>query len=640
VGGVTVSDDEIEVREGLIRRIQRHSHAQAAHSWAFERGVIAGRGYWRVSTKVVNEESGDQEVQILRIFNQANVMLDPSHEEPDGSDARWAFVFTDLSWDSFCAEFGEDNETYKTGYGADDWRTLMQDAPAWFKETDGKRAVRVADYYYKTTEGAKPAKGKTPADPGKTVVKWVKLTGCEVLSRTEWAGKYIPIVKVVGEEIQPFDGDRRVEGLIRPARDPQMLFNYMVSAEAETIGLAPRAPFIGYAGQFEGYEKFWEQANTRNLPYLEANAMTEGTPPGTVLPIPQRNAIEPPIQAISQAIQQARQGILNTTGIPEASLGNVDPSLKSGRAIRALQMQAEHGSSNYLDNLARSIAYEGRIINDLLPKIYDRPGRLLKIVNNQNTAEGVMLAPEDGSPMPPGLVPPGQPIPQGAPKPPKVIRLTAGEFDVSVKVGKSFDSRREEAGTSLAEVLTSQPNLFPVYADLWFATQTWPGARQAEKRAKELLPPQIKQAEQQEGLDPQAQVQMLRGELQKNAQMIQALSGELKQRVSQIETDEVKQRADTERTKMEIESRERIAAMNNEASLIETDAKLKSQGAIEILRAQVAELERRQNYMIDQQTLGAQQQHEQSMAEMGQQHDMNLQQQQADLAPEPTGEEV
>ena len=45
-------------------------------------------------------------------------------------------------------------------------------------------------------------------------------------------------------------------------RDAQRMYNYWVSQEAEMLALAPKAPFIGYGGQFEGYEDKWKTANT------------------------------------------------------------------------------------------------------------------------------------------------------------------------------------------------------------------------------------------------------------------------------------------------------------------------------------------------------------------------------------------
>ena len=85
--GITPDDTEVTLREGLIRRIQRESQAQDARQWAADRAFIAGRGYYLVMTRFLPGKTWDQEVYVHRIFNQAGVLLDPSHEQPDGSDA-------------------------------------------------------------------------------------------------------------------------------------------------------------------------------------------------------------------------------------------------------------------------------------------------------------------------------------------------------------------------------------------------------------------------------------------------------------------------------------------------------------------------------------------------------------------------
>ena len=103
--GETISEDEIYLREGLVRRIQRESKAADARTWAFNRAAIAGRGYWRVNTRYVPGKTNDQEIYIHRWYNQSCVTLDPAHEQPDGSDAEWAFVGTDMPWDQYKAEY-------------------------------------------------------------------------------------------------------------------------------------------------------------------------------------------------------------------------------------------------------------------------------------------------------------------------------------------------------------------------------------------------------------------------------------------------------------------------------------------------------------------------------------------------------
>jgi hypothetical protein len=109
------------------------------------------------------------------------------------------------------------------------------------------------------------------------------------------------------------------------------MYNYWVSQEAEMLALAPKAPFIGYGGQFEGYENQWKTANTTNWPYLEVNPdVTDGQ--GAMLPLPQR--AQPPmassglLQAKAGASEDIKRPLANTT-----LLWAWEANERSGKAI-------------------------------------------------------------------------------------------------------------------------------------------------------------------------------------------------------------------------------------------------------------------------------------------------------------------
>jgi len=140
-----------------------------------------------------------------------------------------------------------------------------------------------------------------------------------VLEERDWAGKWIPVVRVVGNEFE-VDGQLYISGLVRNAKDAQRMYNYWVSQEAEMLALAPKAPFIAYGGQFEGYEQNWKTANTNNWPYLEVNPdVTDGA--GNPLPLPER--AQPPMAqtGLIQAKMGAGEDIKATTGQYDSSIG-------------------------------------------------------------------------------------------------------------------------------------------------------------------------------------------------------------------------------------------------------------------------------------------------------------------------------
>jgi hypothetical protein len=99
-------------------------------------------------------------------------------------------------------------------------------------------------------------------------VKHYLLTGADVLEEQEWAGKFIPIMPVYGDEVD-VEGKRYFKSLIRDAKDAQRMFNYWRTTSTELVALAPRAPFIGPKGAFKTDANKWATANTSSHPYIE-----------------------------------------------------------------------------------------------------------------------------------------------------------------------------------------------------------------------------------------------------------------------------------------------------------------------------------------------------------------------------------
>jgi hypothetical protein len=643
--GVTPDDSEIKLREGIARRIQRQSSAADARTWAYSRAVISGRGYYQVMTRYLPGKTFDQEVYIHRIYNQASVLLDPSHTEPDGSDARWGFVGVDMLWDKYVEEFpkiadGKDNPMIaRLGSDPSDdaWRACHDEYPDWFRaisdstggeeSTKATKAVRVTDYWYLESENrdlsilrdgtyawANELPDDHPRMPKKAtddqlaalppnavmetrsvvqqVVKWAKIDGVNELDKVDWPGPDLPIVKVLGEELQPYDSEHRVEGMIRPSRDSQMGTNYMVSKLVETVGLTPIPPLQVDPDAIDGFEEWYKVANTRALPYLPSRTYDDS---GRPLKEPHRPAVDPNLLPISQSIALFMQFTEKTTAVPAAALGDIDPVTRSGKAITALTLNAQRSTSNFLDNLIRSLRYEGQIINNLLYPIYGaRPGRIVRMMTGANQPETWMIQPPQG--------PPGQP---GAPQPPPGMQIHGqakltpdANFNIAIKVARNYDTRRQELETTLGEIISKDPQYgLSVFGDLFFKYQDGPGHLELSDRAKLMLAPPVQQmlAAQARGgaFDPKDQmIQQLQQKLQQAGQIIQGKQAEKaaemggKMQIAHMqETFETQRHREDNETKLAVaelgakvdrlalflEERGRVGAQIHEAGMQQTD---------------------------------------------------------------------
>lgn len=649
-GGLTqpIDHSEIEVREGLVRRIQRDSEAADARTWAFARAAIAGRGYYGVMTRYAPGKTADQEIFIQRFYNQSSVTLDPTHEQPDGSDAEWAFVGIDMPWDQYKAEFPSTREKpnrVSSGTTTDsDFRNLGEDAPGWFTTEGDTKSCRVVDYYY-TERESKPlamfqngtalwveellpeavkvsefAPDSPPtAYTTRTVttksIKWCKIDGVQVLDETDWPGHYIPIVKVVGEELQPYDQHRRYEGMVRPARDSCRSYNYMVSKWVELIGLTPIPPWLMAAGQDEKFEEEWMASNVRTLPVLHYNNQdVNGQPVGP----PVRTSVQVDIGAIASSVALFKEAVTDTMGVPPPALGHVDPTLKSGKAIQAVLQQAERGTSNYLDNLTRSMRHEARVVNDLLFPIYGRPGRLARLMNPQGEMSTVTM----------GTAAMG-----------RGVTLTKdAEWNVAVKVTKNYDTRRQQEAAIVGDIISADPSQMAIVGDIFMQNLDGPGHDQMAERYKVMLAPPIQaMLRGQTPLPPEAQQQM-----QQMQQQIQQLTQLADKNVTDLKKAQLGADADVQKARVDGDVRIRVAGIQAEASVAGAEIK----AGMDDLALRLDHMETLIGVQHEAGTQARDHAHELQMAQMGHQqaleqgdqgHQQALEQgaQQAALEPEP-----
>ena len=420
------------------------------------------------------------------------------------------------------------------------------------------------------------------------------------LEQTKWDGQYIPIIKVVGEEIQPYDEQKRFEGMVRPARDPQKGFNYMVSKWVEVIGLTPIPPLMVTAEAVNGYEKWYGAMATRTFPYLPWNAFdSQGKPQ----PPPTRPPVSTDVAAIASSVQLFDASIRSTTAVPDPTLNNVD--VHSGKGVQAIVMNALKATSHYGDNFTRSVNFEGRIINDLLYPIYGtRTGRLLRMVTGARDAKSVAIGspkPSAGghTPMPAPAMPPTPPgmavAPQAA-APPQVYVLTPdATFNVTIKVEKNYDTRAEQESSTIGELIQADPQLMTWFGDLFFKYQDGPGHLEMADRAKVMLQPAIQALLASHDPD-QAQIQTLLSKVQQLQGMLQSKQADIQAKGQiDLQKTQLQEQADTQRDAADNATAIRKAEIAAAATMAVAQAKVDAEN----FRSYVDALEQRIGKVLD-----------------------------------------
>jgi hypothetical protein len=546
-----------DVITGIFKHIEVNSDADTAYDTAGEYAVRIGWGYWRVITDYVREDSFDQEIYIRPIDNPFSVYFDPNSIQPDGSDAEKVLITTLMSKDDFKVQYP----------GADDGGDFNQRGtgdfdPDWVQKED----IRVAEYFYverkKTkllllSDGTKVYKDEAPSpeilaaagimvvgerETMRKQIKWCKLTGLEILEERDWSGRYIPVVPVYGQQLTVED-KRKKYGLVRNAKDAQRMYNYWQTSLTESIALAPKAKWLLAEGQDEGHENEWAQANIKSMPVLRYKQTDIN---GKEAPAPQRLQPEPPPAGVIAAAMSIDKDLQSVVGIFDPS--QLPQGNMSGKAIRGQQMQQDMTNFHYYDNLVRSMKHTGRIILDLIPKIYDRE-RVLRIIGYDGQPEMVTLNQRTQDEM--GVE--------------KVLNdVTVGEYDVYMDTGPGYQSKRQEAVEAMMPMISTNQELFNLAGDLVFRNMDFPGAEVIADRLAANNP--LAQIDDKSEIPPQIQMQLMQAQKQiaDMQQMIAAMELE-KQYRSDVEM--VRQEGETKRKLMDVTSRAYNTDTINEAKV-------------------------------------------------------------------------
>lgn len=536
--GDNATYESAQVFEDVIRHIEYQSHAQAAYDHAADGQVYGGVGFWRVMTDYVSDKSFDQDIFIRRIVDPLTVYLDPDAKEKDGSDARFAFIFEDVPLDVFKKKYPKYADQHPPALNTWGWIT--------------KDHVRVAEYYRKTEkkdvlyaldDGTTAKKSGLPPeiiekfekDPSvkkrdvlNQDIKWYFIVGNEIAETRDVLGRYIPLVKVVGEETI-IEGKLDRAGHVRALKDPQRMYNYWSSAAVEFAALQTKAPYIVALESTEGVENYWASANRVNHAYLPYKAFDDE---GRQMPKPERTEGPSIPTAFTEALQGAAQDMQMASGQYEAQMG--EPSNeKSGIAVTNRQRKGDNATFHYIDNLSSAIRFTGRILIDLIPLVYDTP-RVLKIIAESGDESQIQVDPQAPQPV----------VNQGATR---IFNPNVGRYEVEADVGPGYATKRQEAFAALTQIATQSPEMMAVAGDLIMKAADFPMADELAERLQRMVP-------QQALGGPSQEVQQLQSQLQHMQQIMTTMTEKLGEHAAlKMEREQQKDidvyKAETERVK-------------------------------------------------------------------------------------------
>lgn len=536
IGNDEADEDTAEFLQDSMRAVEHKSKAYIAYEWAFDNIVSGGIGWCRILTKYENNNSFEQEPYIERILNPFSVIPDRHSVKHDFSDMKHCCIYSKIKKDEYrklkskviTDYFDIINES--SDFQDEEYCTIIE----YFYKDSTTRTLLLLDngeIVFKDEVSPEILSSLTiikERDVDEETIKWIKTDGYTIFDRTEWVGKHIPMIPMIGNEVY-MDGKRWFHGIVHNSKDAQILLNYWVSTVTEMMSKHNHTQFLAAAGQCQGDE--WKDGNINRRGVLTYNpSITDDT--GRPLPPPQIITHEPAIQAAMQQVEMFSAFIKSTDGVQNAALG-APSNESSGRAIDKRNAQTEITNYNYANNLESSIEYCGTVLVDLICNLWDTP-----------TKKRVML--ESGEHK---IVPINQPFKEKGKT--KQINLKKGNYAVTVTAGASYANKRQEQAAMLLGLMNVSPIVQsnPLVA-YHYAKDI--GANEAAEAIMKTLPPELKEHEDEENyIAPEVKQKM-----QKDAQTIEMLTQALNEAQDKIDNKI-----------LELESKERIAAENNKTKL-------------------------------------------------------------------------
>lgn len=539
------ADPEVaKIIEGLIKDTEEASDFESAADIAAENATYSGLGFIRIVTDYVSELSFNQEPRYMAVPNPQAVYIDPQSKTFDGSDMNWAIVGEWVSKKSFKKQYGDDA---MVSFEMDEYSSWCNDNDDLVRVVEYFKKEEVADKLIMLEDGTTGYKSEllrefglsedelnmliaNERDTTRTSIKWAKVSGSKVLDETEFPGKYIPIVPVYGG-VTFIEEERYLFSLIHFAKDPQRLYNFWKSTEAEVLQQTQKYQDkpVASAEAVSGYEDMWR--NPDKYATLFYNQISER---GEVQQPPFRmSPAQPPI-AILGAGESSKQSITDILNMHAPIMGS-DSQDASGVAIGMRQRQSETAQFHLQDNLNKSIRQCSRILLGLYQALYTVP-MMRRIIGDDGESKTVQLFDKTVE----GIL----------------ADVTIGRYDVRMDTGPSYNTQREQNFQMIMQLLQMNPQLFAVIGDILLQNSPLLNAKEIAERIKKTMPPNLL------GEGDELNPEQAKAQIQQMDQVIQKMTADIEQMQKLIDDKDQDRRLEMVKAQLQAEKDIQVAQIN------------------------------------------------------------------------------
>ncbi len=327
---IELTNDNMSDLQEMIDQIENDNDSKSAIIDAFRKAVLTGYGYIVVTT-VEDEFTGEAKIVLESASHLDSIAIDPSCNNVDCSDAEEGAVINYLPIKKAKRLFGED--IVPMTYPKTPCIISFPKSNQWHIPQD---CVAVVSYYTKNDDGT---------------VNFYKIVGNKVVQDINLPIKYIPIIRLSGNEIYE-NNNINYNGIIQQTLSLELGTNIAYSSLIERVGRSAKANYMVHEDAL--------------IPESLAACNQDDTAAviwkGEHQPVPLVESFQ--TGDLQNTISTCRTLMEDTLGIPLT--GIVDQRERTATEILRQEVSKESNTANYYNNAYKAIRTIGRIIIEMI----------------------------------------------------------------------------------------------------------------------------------------------------------------------------------------------------------------------------------------------------------------------------------
>lgn len=329
---LTNKQEEFKTIQEAIDVIEGDTDTKSALVDAFRKAVLTGYGFLVVTT-VADEYTGEPKVIVESAAHIDAIAFDPSCTTVEGSDAEEGAVINYMPIKKAKRLYGDD--VVPMSYPSIDTTIGFNNFDQWTVPED---SVPVISYFVKNEQDT---------------VTYYKIVGDKVVDTAELPIRYVPIIRIAGNEI--FEKDQiNYNGIIQQTLTLELGANIAYSSLIERVGRSAKANIMAHVDSIKGLE---QQAAAMNQDDSVA-ILWKGDHQPVLL---QEQFQTGDLQA---TISTCRTLMEDTLGIPLS--GIVDQRERTATEILRQEASKESNTASYYNNAYKAMRLLGKILIELL----------------------------------------------------------------------------------------------------------------------------------------------------------------------------------------------------------------------------------------------------------------------------------